>query len=142
MLNNQPSQSNKSLQDILWRHKTKLEQLRKLLFFGENRQNIQKANIDLFEKDLRKMIEELEELRTEKNISLFIKSVDAIQEKVSDTVDKLTLAASTFGQKQTDAALKKRLDYFKECRPLLKEALEQFKPALEAPETTKDDQSA
>lgn len=140
MSNDQHPQSKEALQGILWGHKTRLEELRKLFFFGENRQDIKKPVIDLFEKDLRKMIEELEGLRTMKDIFLFIESVDAIQENVSDTVDKLTLASSTFGPKETDTALNKRLKCFKDCRPLLKEALEQFKPALKPPLTKADTQ--
>ncbi len=124
----QPNNSQDALEVVLARHKIRLEELLTLLYSGEDRSQIAKADIKTFETDLRQIIADLRIRRNEKRIYIFVGSVDAIIDKVSDTIDNLHLAAETFDQKR--GGLKKRLLYFKECRQLLEEALKQFLLAL------------
>ena len=127
-------------QATLWKHKIKLEELLTLLYSGEDRSKIAVADIEVFESDLRYIIADLRTLRNEKSTYVFVESVDAIVDKVSDAVDNLYLAAATF--KPKGGGLKQRLLYFKECRQILEETLHQFLPMLVQPEINEDIRSA
>jgi hypothetical protein len=124
----QPNDPENSSMAILVKYKTVIESLQKLLLYGENLRNINKDAINAFERDLREVIQGVEELRQTTDISQHLTSVDAVQENVRSAINELYIALDVIERQDTEIESTRRSFYtcLINCRRYLTQALKLF----------------
>jgi hypothetical protein len=101
-LSQQPLDSEDSPAGDLGRYKAALENIRNLLLYGANLRKMTNDDLDTFDNDLREVIKGIEKLRHAPQISNFLKSVDAVQEKIRSAINELNVALNVIESETID----------------------------------------
>ena len=118
----------RSLEVALLSYKDTLIHMRDLLLFDMDLRTITPTDIGAFESDLRRIIKEIEELRSKADIFRFLGSVDVVQEEIRSAINELLIASHMCKSETIDTEDTWRSFYtcLSNCRKHLSEALQQF----------------
>jgi hypothetical protein len=127
-LSQQSDNEEKALATALAGYRAQLENLWATFTYKEpNLLNINQLTVNGFIGELSGIMGGVIERRSIPSIHNYLKSVNAIVDKIRGARDELTLVWNSFGMTNTDKNIASRIYHYNQCQKFLEEAIKQFR---------------